>query len=215
MRISIPYEIKHAREIESEESARLVEAEKKAEAIVEAGREKAAALTAEHTLLENARQQSEDVLAKAYEDAKGVRADADAYALEVLERLAEQMAVFSRTVENGIQLLQSGSRVEIEPEVFGGQLGSDSVDRAAGQGDGRPEARSDAPSGIGRGRDPGTGALGRASASSGDPALRDARATTAGNRDGGASRLRESRLRDQLPSRSRGSAPASDGPADA
>ena len=39
---------------------------------------------------------------------------ADAYALEVLQRIAAQLDGFGRTVQNGIRLLQTGERVAAE-----------------------------------------------------------------------------------------------------
>lgn len=121
MRISVPQEIKNARQIEAEREARLAAAQAQAEAIIAAANEKAEVLTGEHPVLEAANRRGDEVLAQAYEEANAIRGDADAYALEVLERLAAQLDQFGRTVHNGMALLRSGERVEIEPEIIGDQ----------------------------------------------------------------------------------------------
>jgi len=132
MRISVPQEIKNARQIEMEREARLAAAQEQAEAMIDAAREKAATLTSEHAVLEQAKRRSDEVLARSYEEASAIRGDADAYALEVLQRIAAQLDSFGRTVTNGMRLLQAGERVEPErsgvpePEIHGGQGAEDS-----------------------------------------------------------------------------------------
>jgi hypothetical protein len=123
MRISVPQEIKNARQVEAERDALLSAAQEQAEAMIAAGRERAAALTAEHVVLGQAEERANEVLGAAYDEAAAVRADADAYALEVLQRIAAQLEGFSRTIQNGVRLLESGMPVgspAIEPEVVGG-----------------------------------------------------------------------------------------------
>lgn len=111
MRISVPQEIKHARQIEAEREARLAAAQEQAEAMIAAGQQKADELTTEHVIVGRAEERAEEVLANAYAEAAAIRADADSYALEVLERLAAQLDGFARTVHNGIELLRSGNPV--------------------------------------------------------------------------------------------------------
>ncbi|MEO8082743.1 MAG: hypothetical protein ABI780_02910 [Ardenticatenales bacterium] len=112
MRISVPQEIKNARQIEAEREARLGAAQEQVEAMIQAAGEKADALTAEHPIRLKAQTQGEEIIARAIEEANAVRADADAYALEVLQRIAVQLDGFGRTVQNGIRHLQIGGRVE-------------------------------------------------------------------------------------------------------
>lgn len=112
MRISVPQEIKNARQIEAEREARLGAAQEQVEAMIQAAGEKAETLTAEHAIRSKAQAQAEEIIAKAIEEASEIRSDADAYALEVLQRLAVQLEGFGRTVQNGIRHLQVGGRVE-------------------------------------------------------------------------------------------------------
>jgi hypothetical protein len=124
MRISVPQEIKNARQVEAERDAILARAQEQAEAMIEAAREKADTLTAEHVVQAQAQERADEVLREAYGESARIRQDADSYALEVLERLAVQLEGFHRTVHNGIELLRSGnpvtaSQAVIEPEIVG------------------------------------------------------------------------------------------------
>jgi vacuolar-type H+-ATPase subunit H len=123
MRISVPQEIKNARQIESERDQVLAAAQEQAEAMIAAGREKAELLTSDHVVLQQAEERANQVLAQAYDEAAAIRHDADAYALEVLEQIAAQLDGFGTTIENGIRLLKAGSPVptvgQIEPQVVG------------------------------------------------------------------------------------------------
>jgi F0F1-type ATP synthase membrane subunit b/b' len=132
MRINVPQEIKNARQVEAERDQVLAAAQAQAEAMIAAAREKAELLTSEHIVLQQAEERANQVLAQAYEEAAAIRADADAYALEVLERIAAQLDGFGRTIQNGIRLLKAGSPVstpaaaalEVEPHVVGGEHGA-------------------------------------------------------------------------------------------
>jgi hypothetical protein len=132
MRISVPQEIKIARQIEAERDSILAAAQEQGEAMIAAAREKAEGLAAEHVVLAQAEERADQVLNNAYSEAAAIRADADAYALEVLERILAQLEGFGHTVQNGIRLLRSGSPVglpeeepdvepDVEPEVVGGE----------------------------------------------------------------------------------------------
>jgi vacuolar-type H+-ATPase subunit H len=108
MRISVPQEIKTARQIEAERDGILAAAQEQAEAMIAAAREKSDQLVSEHVVLEQANERSDEVMSEAYQNAAAIRAEADAYALEVLARILEQLDTFQRTVENGMRLLKDG-----------------------------------------------------------------------------------------------------------
>ena len=65
-------------------------------------------MVAEHVVLAQAQQRSDEVLTQAYQEASRIRGEADAYALEVLHRIAAQLESFGQTVQNGIRLLEAG-----------------------------------------------------------------------------------------------------------
>jgi len=129
MRISVPQEIKNARQMEAERDALLAAAQEQAESMIAAARERAAALVADHAIQRQAQQRADEVLTTTYQEAAAIRTDADAYALEVLERIAAQLDGFRTTIENGMALLRAGRPVaaqagfpHIEPEVVGEEI---------------------------------------------------------------------------------------------
>ncbi|MFQ5459287.1 MAG: ATPase [Anaerolineae bacterium] len=127
MRISVPAEIKNAREVEQERDAILEAAQAQGNAMVEAAREKADRLAAEHEIAAQAEERAERIVAHAREVADQIRADADGYALEVLENIAAQIDSFSRTVSAGIAYVQQRhpslrgqGQTIVQGEVLGG-----------------------------------------------------------------------------------------------
>jgi hypothetical protein len=137
MRISVPQEIKNARQIEAERDQLLAAAQSQAESMLEAGRQKRDQLVAEHVVLGQAEARANEVLADAYNEAAQIRNDADAYALEVLQRIAAQLDSFGRTVKNGIRLLETGNPIgspapdKAEPAAAG-VAAADKAGRPAG-----------------------------------------------------------------------------------
>jgi hypothetical protein len=126
MRISVPQEIKNARQLEAERDQVLAAAQEQAEAMIAAARQKAELLTAEHVVLRQAEERAGQVLAQTYDEAALIRSDADAYALEVLERISAQLDTFGRTIQNGVRMLKAGAPVgtpvDVEPHVVGGDM---------------------------------------------------------------------------------------------
>ena len=105
MRISIPEEVKKAKRLQQERERLIAQANEEAERIVDLAREQAAALVQDHEVTRLAEQRAQAVLDRALEQAQGVRADADAYALDVLQELEERLTQQLRTVRNGISTL--------------------------------------------------------------------------------------------------------------
>ncbi len=129
MHISLPQEIAKARQIEAEREAILAAAHEQARAMVDEARIQADQLVAEHAITSQAQARSEEILRRAQDEAQTIRSEADAYALEVLERIDAQLAQFARQVRNGIELLQAGrpsargAEEQFEPQIIGGEEG--------------------------------------------------------------------------------------------
>ena len=115
MRISVPQEIKNARQVEAEREARLAAAQEQAEAMIQAAHERCDGMVAEHVVLAQAQQRADEVLTHSYQEASRIRGEADAYALEVLHRIAAQLESFGQTVQNGIRLLEAGESTGVAP----------------------------------------------------------------------------------------------------
>ncbi len=86
MRQALPEDIRRARGVLEECERVLAVAQQDAEAVVEAGRAQAAALTAESAVLRHAQAQAADTVAQARERALEMRAGARAYADDLLAR---------------------------------------------------------------------------------------------------------------------------------
>ena len=105
MRISIPEEVKKAKRLQQERERLIAHANEEAERIVALAREQAAALVHEHTVIQLAEQQAQEVLNQVQDEAQTVRAGADDYALIVLQELEARLTQQLSTVRNGISTL--------------------------------------------------------------------------------------------------------------
>jgi len=106
LRITIPQDIKSAKQVLQERDQIVREAQERAEHIVALAQEQAERLVGEHELLKRAQAEREKILAAAEAEAESIRQQADDYALNVLQALEEKLTNFQNTVRNGIELLQ-------------------------------------------------------------------------------------------------------------
>jgi hypothetical protein len=113
MRLSVPTEIKNARQIENERDAIISGAQAQAEAMIQAGRERAETLAAEHEIVAKAEQRAEQTLNDARARAESVAAAADAYVLDVLEGILKHIDEFRRTVANGVEQVSRERRAAV------------------------------------------------------------------------------------------------------
>jgi vacuolar-type H+-ATPase subunit H len=114
MRISMPQEIKQAQQIQQDREQIIAQAQERAEHIVTLAKDQADRLVGEHELLKRAQTEREAILDQAQKEAEEAKAQADNYALDVLEDLQHKLESFQITVRNGIELL---NRRLVEPEV--------------------------------------------------------------------------------------------------
>lgn len=128
IRINVPEEIRRARQIEADRDEVLRQAADQAEAMIAQGRETAAQLVSDHAVVVQAQELARQVVEAAEKDALTKRNDADAYALEVLEKLAAQLQDFERVIDNGIEWLRRSAESDdigaltgdgIEPSIVG------------------------------------------------------------------------------------------------
>ncbi|MFQ5594212.1 MAG: hypothetical protein ACE5HA_08690 [Anaerolineae bacterium] len=116
LRISVPKEIQEAKQIQQDRDRFLAQAQERAQNIVALAEQQAEELIAEHGIAQRAEQRELALLEHAHLEAKGIRDEADAYALRVLEELGEQLRSFQSTVENGIALLRPSRPEDAPPE---------------------------------------------------------------------------------------------------
>lgn len=116
LRISVPKEVQEAKQLQQDRDRIIAQAQERAQNIVALAEQQAEELVAEHGVAQRAEQRERSLLERAHQEADGVRAEADAYALRVLEELEEQLRNFQGTVRNGIELLNQGRLERIPPQ---------------------------------------------------------------------------------------------------
>jgi vacuolar-type H+-ATPase subunit H len=106
MRITVPQEIKQAREVALERDKYIAQAHEEARRIIAQAREDAAAQLDEHALRQQAEERASAVLKKAVEEATSIRAGADEYAEGKLRELGRQLERLQAVVENGLSTIE-------------------------------------------------------------------------------------------------------------
>lgn len=108
LRISVPREVQEARQVTQERDRIIAQAQERAQNIIALAEQQAAELVSDHAIAQRAASREQELLEEARREAENIRAEADAYALQVLEALQQQLERFQRTVRNGIALLREG-----------------------------------------------------------------------------------------------------------
>lgn len=106
MRVTIPEEVKKAQQVLAQRDRILAQAQEEAERTVQLARERAEQMVQRDTIVQEAQKQAEQILAQAQLEAENIRREADAYALQSLQRLEEELNRLLRQVRNGISTLQ-------------------------------------------------------------------------------------------------------------
>lgn len=106
MRISIPDEVRRAERIIREKERTIAQTHEEAERIIALARSEAAELTAEHNLVEAAKEQAASIRRQGERDAERIRSGADDYAFNVLCDLEQELKRALSVIENGIRTIQ-------------------------------------------------------------------------------------------------------------
>ncbi len=106
MRVSIPQELKQAKELLEDKEKVLAAAAEEAERITDEAQEKVARLVDEHEIAAAARAQAESIKAQARREAESIRTGADDYALGSLSELESRLGSLLRTTSNGLATLK-------------------------------------------------------------------------------------------------------------
>jgi vacuolar-type H+-ATPase subunit H len=125
MRISIPEEVKQAKRIGAERERLLEQAQEEADRIVSLAQEQVGSIADDHEIVKAAQAKADEIIAHAHRSAEGIKADADAYVMEVLSGMEEELMRLLTTVRNGIREVQSSAMApDVErriPREDGGQ----------------------------------------------------------------------------------------------
>lgn len=106
MRIAIPEEVKKARQLLNQSDRILAQAEEKANRTTSLAEEKAAELTSQDMVAQEAQRRADQIIHQARADAEATRADADAYVIETLSNVEDELSRLLNQVHNGIRALQ-------------------------------------------------------------------------------------------------------------
>jgi regulator of protease activity HflC (stomatin/prohibitin superfamily) len=106
MRITVPEEVKKAQQILTQRDRILAQAQEEAERTLNLARERAEQMVQQSTIVVEAQKEAERILNQAQQEAEHIRREADAYALQSLQRLEEELEQLLRQVRNGIATLQ-------------------------------------------------------------------------------------------------------------
>ncbi|MBI4760803.1 MAG: ATPase [Chloroflexota bacterium] len=106
MRIAIPEEVKRAQQLLGQRDRLLAQAQEEANRTLELARQKADQLIAREVVTQEAIRRAEQIVAQARAEAETIRADADAYAMNSLTQLQDELEQISKQVANGIRLLR-------------------------------------------------------------------------------------------------------------
>lgn len=116
LRISVPKEVQESKQVQQERDRIIAQAQQRAKNITALAEQQAEEMLADHGIARRAQEREQALLEHAHQEAEQIRAEADTYALRVLEELEDQLAAFQKTVRNGIGLLQRGELQEAPAE---------------------------------------------------------------------------------------------------
>ena len=102
MRVAVPEEVKRANRIEAEKERILAQAHEEANRIRDLAKQEASELVRRDSVLMAAQQRSDNILERGRREADVLRQDADAYVMEVLTRLEEDLLRYLSVVRNGL-----------------------------------------------------------------------------------------------------------------
>lgn len=115
MRVSIPEEVKRANRVESEKERILAQAHEEADRIRELAKQEASELVRRDSIMASAQQRADTILERARREAEMMRAESDAYALDVLMKLEEDLLRSLSVVRNGMRKLEAEQVTEPPP----------------------------------------------------------------------------------------------------
>lgn len=116
LRVAIPEEVKRANRVEAEKERILAQAKEEAERIRQLAKQEAAELVRRDSVTAASEQRARNIMERAQREADILRHDADAYVLEVLGKLEEDLVHSLNVVRNGLR------KVHVEREATAAAL---------------------------------------------------------------------------------------------
>jgi cell division septum initiation protein DivIVA len=114
MRVAVPEEIKRANRIESEKDRILAQAKEESTRIRELAKQEAEELISRDTVTSSSQQRADNIIERARREAESLRLDADAYVVEVLAKLEDDLQRTLAVVRNGMESVDGETAVSEE-----------------------------------------------------------------------------------------------------
>ncbi len=117
MRITIPDEVRKARQLLNQKERVLAQAKEEAQRTIQLAQERREQMIQRDAIVQEAEARAREIIAQAREDAEAIRREADDYALQKLQELEMALARMMAEVQNGIQALQQTQAATEPPPV--------------------------------------------------------------------------------------------------
>lgn len=121
MRITIPDEVKQSKRILQEKDRLISQAEEESERLLTLAREQNQSLVADHEVLKAAEAQRQAIIEEGRNEVRELRKGTDAYVIDTLCQLDEQLSGVLRTVRNGVAAMQAQIGQEANTETSSGE----------------------------------------------------------------------------------------------
>ncbi len=106
MRVTIPEEVKKAQQLVAQRDRIVAQAQEEASRIVSLAKEKAEQIVEREAIVKSAQTRASQIVNQAREDAAATRRDADAYVIDSLQALEEEISRLLTQVRNGIRKVE-------------------------------------------------------------------------------------------------------------
>lgn len=106
MRVTIPEEVKKAQQLVAQRDRIIAQAQEEAGRIVTLAKEKAEQIVEREAIVKSAQTRASQIVNQAREDATATRRDADAYVIDSLQALEEEVSRLLTQVRNGIRKVE-------------------------------------------------------------------------------------------------------------
>lgn len=117
LRINLPSSIRESERLLAERDRVLAEAESRAHQLVTAAEAQARELLSDNALIQAANNEAERIIYESKLMAKQRTHEADAYATDVLQQLADRLGVISQQVDNGLRMMRAASDSSAEKQA--------------------------------------------------------------------------------------------------
>jgi vacuolar-type H+-ATPase subunit H len=114
MRITVPSSIRESERTLAERDRIINDARAEADHIIQQARQQAMDMLSEKSLIATAQAEAERIIGEGKEIARRRTEEADTYAVQVLNDLAQRLQTVLQQVANGIELMQDGQKLPIE-----------------------------------------------------------------------------------------------------